>query len=106
MKEDWGGVEVICFRGAEGRAGTRTSLPSLYVNWASDLDTSAVPTISPARKVRSTVFPVIWFFSLLLTKAAPLPGFTCWNSAGGAMTLEQLQAGPAPRKDFHILPSS
>src|SRR4051794_8998532 len=37
-------------------------------------------TLTPALKVRSTTWPVRTFFSLVRTKAPPLPGLTCWNS--------------------------
>ena len=37
-------------------------------------------TRSAARKVRSTTAPVRTFFSVVRTKACPLPGLTCWKS--------------------------
>src|SRR4051812_34346407 len=51
-----------------------------YMYCISRLSIAAVGIISPARKVFSTVEPDFKFFSLVRTKAAPLPGFTCWNS--------------------------
>src|SRR5919197_2332104 len=40
----------------------------------------ATSTGSSARKVLSRTRPVRTFFSLVRTKAPPLPGLTCWNS--------------------------
>src|SRR6266545_1643183 len=40
----------------------------------------ATSTGSAARKVLSSTRPVRTFFSLVRTKAPPLPGLTCWNS--------------------------
>src|SRR6266545_5469642 len=40
----------------------------------------ATSTGSSARKVLSSTLPVRTFFSLVRTKAPPLPGLTCWNS--------------------------
>src|SRR5699024_5399768 len=40
----------------------------------------AVSTLTPALKVLSTPLPDMTFFSLVRTKAGPLPGLTCWNS--------------------------
>src|SRR6266498_9706 len=40
----------------------------------------AISTGSSARKVLSSTRPVRTFFSLVRTKAPPLPGLTCWNS--------------------------
>src|SRR6266540_6092856 len=40
----------------------------------------ATSTGSSARKVLSRTRPVLTFFSLVRTKAPPLPGLTCWNS--------------------------
>src|SRR6516165_1437243 len=37
-------------------------------------------TLIPALKVLSTTLPDSTFFSLVRTKAPPLPGLTCWNS--------------------------
>src|SRR5271154_490976 len=37
-------------------------------------------SFSSARYVRSITAPLRRFFSLVRTKAPPLPGFTCWNS--------------------------
>src|SRR6476620_5144162 len=56
------------------------SAPSLYRNVMSLLSTVAVSTLTPALKVLSTTFPVSTFFSVVRTKAGPLPGLTCWNS--------------------------
>ena len=42
--------------------------------------TVAVSTLVPALKVLSTVLLDSTFFSLVRTKAGPLPGLTCWNS--------------------------
>src|ERR1700742_56901 len=42
--------------------------------------TLATSTFTPALKVLSTTLPDITFFSLVRTKAGPLPGLTCWNS--------------------------
>src|SRR5437763_12589253 len=44
------------------------------------LSTVAVPTLVPALKVLSTTLPDSTCFSLVRTKAPPLPGLTCWNS--------------------------
>ena len=44
------------------------------------LSTLAISTLMPALKVLSTTLPDITFFSLVRTKAGPLPGLTCWNS--------------------------
>mgnify|MGYP005966126503 CR=1 FL=1 len=41
---------------------------------------NAVGYLSLGLKVFSTTAPVITFLIFVLTKAAPLPGFTCWNS--------------------------
>ena len=46
----------------------------------SRLSTVAVSTLTPALNVLSTTLPVITFFSVVRTKAGPLPGLTCWNS--------------------------
>ena len=46
----------------------------------SRLSTVAVSTLTPALKVLSTTLPVSTFFSVVRTKAGPLPGLTCWNS--------------------------
>src|SRR5215467_3283750 len=43
------------------------------------LSTVAVSTLVPALKVRSTTLPESTFFSVVRTKAPPLPGLTCWN---------------------------
>src|SRR6266511_1289563 len=40
----------------------------------------ATSTGSSARNVLSRTRPVLTFFSLVRTKAPPLPGLTCWNS--------------------------
>mmetsp|Transcript_2222 Transcript_2222/g.5524 ORF Transcript_2222/g.5524 Transcript_2222/m.5524 type:complete len:210 (+) Transcript_2222:300-929(+) len=59
---------------------TYWSSPSLYVYCTSNFSTSACTTPSPARQVFSTELPVIRFFNLERTNAAPLPGLTCRNS--------------------------
>src|SRR5918997_2834936 len=41
--------------------------------------TVAVSTLVPALKVLSTTFPDSTFFSVVRTKAPPLPGLTCWK---------------------------
>ena len=56
------------------------SMPSLYRYCMSRLSTVAVSTLVPALKVLSTTLPDSTFFSLVRTKAPPLPGLTCWNS--------------------------
>src|SRR5580693_2953080 len=56
------------------------SSPSRYRYCISRLSTVATSTRTPALKVRSTTLPDITFFSLVRTKAPPLPGLTCWKS--------------------------
>src|SRR3954454_13191097 len=56
------------------------SVPSLYRYCMSRLSTVAVSTFVPALNVLSTTLPDRTFFSLVRTKAPPLPGLTCWNS--------------------------
>src|SRR6516164_8405875 len=56
------------------------SPPSRYRYCISRLSTLAMSTLMPALKVLSTTLPDITFFSLVRTKAGPLPGLTCWNS--------------------------
>src|ERR1700748_1742529 len=56
------------------------SSPSRYRYCISRLSTVATSTRTPALKVLSTTLPDITFFSLVRTKAGPLPGLTCWNS--------------------------
>src|ERR1700761_3056514 len=56
------------------------SSPSRYRYCMSRLSTLATSTLMPALKVLSTTLPDITFFSLVRTKAGPLPGLTCWNS--------------------------
>src|ERR1700722_19719986 len=56
------------------------SSPSRYKYCMSRLSTFATSTLMPALKVLSTTLPDITFFSLVRTKAGPLPGLTCWNS--------------------------
>src|SRR5215471_18568666 len=56
------------------------SSPSRYRYCISRLSTFATSTRTPALNVRSTTLPDSTFFSLVRTKAPPLPGFTCWNS--------------------------
>src|SRR5829696_3188711 len=55
------------------------SAPSLYRYVIDRLSTVAVSTLVPALKVRSTTLPESTFFSVVRTKAPPLPGLTCWN---------------------------
>src|SRR6201999_47339 len=54
--------------------------PSRYRYCMSRLSTLATSTLMPALNVLSTTLPDITFFSLVRTKAGPLPGLTCWNS--------------------------
>src|SRR5690348_13543560 len=54
--------------------------PSMYENCMSRLSIVAVSTLTPALNVLSTTLPESTFFSLVRTKAGPLPGLTCWNS--------------------------
>ncbi|MOA50189.1 hypothetical protein D3C78_1731780 [compost metagenome] len=56
------------------------SSPVAYMYFISFFCMSATGIISPARKVTSWLPPDLRFFSLVRTKAAPLPGLTCWNS--------------------------
>src|SRR5215469_1503292 len=56
------------------------SSPSRYRYCMSRLSTLATSTLTPALNVLSTTLPVSTFFSLVRTKAGPLPGLTCWNS--------------------------
>src|ERR1700694_995286 len=56
------------------------SSPSRYRYCMSRLSTLAMSTLMPALNVLSTTLPDITFFSLVRTKAGPLPGLTCWNS--------------------------
>src|SRR5580658_9437098 len=56
------------------------SEPSRYRYCISRRSTVATSTLTPALKVRSTTLPEAMFFSLVRTKAPPLPGLTCWNS--------------------------
>src|SRR5579862_2265574 len=56
------------------------SSPSRYRYCMSRLSTLATSTLMPALNVLSTTLPDITFFSLVRTKAGPLPGLTCWNS--------------------------
>src|SRR4249919_1128293 len=53
---------------------------SRYRYCISRLSTLAVSTLTPALNVRSTTLPDRTFFSLVRTKAPPLPGLTCWKS--------------------------
>src|ERR1700684_4669533 len=46
----------------------------------SRLSTLATSTLMPALNVLSTTLPDITFFSLVRTKAGPVPGLTCGNS--------------------------
>src|SRR5712675_2283005 len=56
------------------------SSPSRYRYCISRLSTLATSTLMPALNVLSTTLPDSTFFSLVRTKAGPLPGLTCWNS--------------------------
>src|SRR5258706_9834017 len=56
------------------------SPPSRYRYCMSRLSTVAVSTFVPALNVLSTTLPESTFFSLVRTKAPPLPGLTCWKS--------------------------
>src|SRR3954468_9063873 len=56
------------------------SEPSRYRKVVSRRSTVAVSTLTPALYVLSTTLPDSTFFSLVRTKAGPLPGLTCWNS--------------------------
>src|SRR5215469_2099636 len=56
------------------------SSPSRYRYCISRLSTLATSTFTPALNVLSTTLPDSTFFSLVRTKAPPLPGLTCWNS--------------------------
>ncbi|MNL70345.1 hypothetical protein D3C87_1953340 [compost metagenome] len=56
------------------------SSPVAYMYWYSFFSMFALAIFSPARKVTSLVLPVLMFLSLVRTKAAPLPGLTCWKS--------------------------
>src|SRR6202012_5543898 len=56
------------------------SPPSRYRYCISRLSTLATSTLMPALKVLSTTLPDSTFFSLVRTKAGPLPGLTCWKS--------------------------
>src|SRR5580692_2731758 len=56
------------------------SSPSRNRYCISRLSTFATSTLMPALNVLSTTLPDSTFFSLVRTKAGPLPGLTCWNS--------------------------
>src|SRR5215218_10016490 len=56
------------------------SSPSAYRYCIVRLSTLAVSTLVPALNVLSTTLPLSTFFSVVRTKAPPLPGLTCWNS--------------------------
>src|SRR6202142_2450731 len=56
------------------------SPPPRYRYCISRRSTFATSTLTPALKVRSTTLPDSTFFSLVRTKAPPLPGLTCWKS--------------------------
>src|SRR5918911_4581910 len=53
--------------------------PSAYKNVISRRSTVAVSTLVPALNVLSTTLPDSTFFSVVRTKAPPLPGLTCWK---------------------------
>ena len=66
--------------------------------------TVAVSTLTPALKVLSTTLPDITFFSLVCTKAGPLPGLTCWNSTTDHSWPSRLSTRPFFRSlvDAHV----
>jgi len=53
---------------------------SLYRYCIVLISTFASSSFSPERKLRSSTAPVSRFFIFVRVKAAPLPGFTNWNS--------------------------
>ena len=54
----------------------------------------AVSTLVSALNVLSTTLPDMTLFSLVRTKAGPLPGLTCWNSMPRQTELLGASAGP------------
>src|SRR6201982_4242763 len=70
------------------------SPPSRYRSFLSRRSTLATSTLTPALKVRSTTLPDMMFFSLVRTKAPPLPGLTCWNSTTVQSCPSRLSAMP------------
>src|SRR4051794_16061116 len=72
------------------------SAPSRYRKVMSRRSTFAVSTLVPALKVLSTTLPVMTFFSVVRTKAPPLPGLTCWNS----VTVQRLPSIRSTRPFF------
>src|SRR5215831_5737512 len=54
--------------------------PSLYRYCIVLVSTSAGSSFSPERRLRSSTAPVSRFFIFVRVNAAPLPGFTNWNS--------------------------
>src|SRR4029078_4206423 len=70
------------------------SLPSLYRYVIDRLSTVAVSTLVPALKVLSTTLPESTFFSVVRTKAPPLPGLTCWNSTTAHSSPSRLRTMP------------
>src|SRR6476646_5943322 len=70
------------------------SPPSRYRYCISRRSTLATSTLTPALKVRSTTLPDMMFFSLVRTKAPPLPGLTCWNSTTVQSCPSRLSAMP------------
>src|SRR6516225_4530554 len=55
--------------------------PSAYRNCIFRPSLRTERSFSPARKVLSMTFPSLARRSFVRTNAAPLPGFTCWNSS-------------------------
>src|SRR5665213_267257 len=70
----------------------------------SRLSTVARSSFSPARKVRSTVEPVLTFLGRVRTKAEPLPGLTCKNSITVQSWLSTMMVTPL-RKSFEEIMS-
>src|SRR5450631_4134675 len=68
--------------------------PSLYRYCMVRLSTLAVSTLVPALNVFSTTLPDRTAFSLVRTKAGPLPGLTCWNSTTDQSWLPMLRTMP------------
>src|SRR5580704_3677391 len=77
--------------------------PSRYRYCISRLSMTACWTFSSARKVRSMTAPVRKFFSLVRTKAPPLPGLTCWNSTTVMRPSGRLRAMPFLRSLVEML---
>src|SRR4028119_1882072 len=58
------------------------------------LSTVATSTFVPELNVLLTTLPVSTFFSVVRTKAPPLPGLTCWNSFTAHRPLSRLSTMP------------